>query len=192
MIKATFVNLRLSKEVHDRLSAQLTDRQTISTIINDRLTAIDPSIQKLEDSTRKLEISTPIALTSSAHQIVSTIHERHLDLSVSQLVDCLLYLHFSAVVPTIRNDALIVGTKEGCQIDQPVQVKLKFGLLKSLDRPNNRRYWYWRYYDTKGKRKDRYLGTNLDKALAKVVEIGIPSDAKPHRINKAKKTWAIA
>jgi hypothetical protein len=85
-----------------------------------------------------------------------------------------------------------VGTNKDSSIDQPVQVKLKFGLLKSLDRPNNRRYWYWRYYDTKGKRKDRYLGTNLDKALAKVVEIGIPSDAKPHRINKAKKTWAIA
>ena len=190
MIKATFVNLHLSKEVHDRLSAQLTDRQTISTIINDRLTAIDPSIQQLEP-TRKLEISTPIALTSSAHQIVSTIHERHLDLSVSQLVDCLLYLDFSAVVPTIRNDALIVGTREDALTDR-VQIKLKFGLLKSLDRPNNRRYWYWRYYDTKGNRKDRYLGTNLDKALAKVVEIGIPSDAKPQRINKAKKTWAIA
>jgi|GEM_PF-5822867 len=42
----------------------------------------------------------------------------------------------------------------------------------------DRKYWYWRYYDNRGKKASLYLGKDYNKAIAKVKKIGIPADAK--------------
>jgi hypothetical protein len=41
-------------------------------------------------------------------------------------------------------------------------------------------YWYWRYYDDRGKKASKYLSKDYTKAVRKAVNIGIPIDAKKH------------
>ena len=41
-------------------------------------------------------------------------------------------------------------------------------------------YWYWRYYKTNGKKGSIYLGKDYNKAIQKVIKIGIPANAKAH------------
>jgi hypothetical protein len=41
-------------------------------------------------------------------------------------------------------------------------------------------YWYWRYYDDRGKKASKYLSKDYTKAVRKAVKIGIPIDAKNH------------
>jgi hypothetical protein len=41
-------------------------------------------------------------------------------------------------------------------------------------------YWYWRYYDDRGKKASKYLAKDYTKAVRKAVKIGIPIDAKNH------------
>lgn len=91
----------------------------------------------------------------------------------------------TAIMPPISEDELIGGI---------IEYPLEFGMLKAKDRATNtgtNRYWYWRYYNRLGKRKDKYMGKNLDRALAKVRAIRIPKDAQPQRRSKGKKLWAI-
>ena len=40
-------------------------------------------------------------------------------------------------------------------------------------------YWYWRYYDNRGKKASLYLGKDYNRAVAKCQKIGVPTDAKP-------------
>jgi hypothetical protein len=42
----------------------------------------------------------------------------------------------------------------------------------------NHQYWYWRYYDNRGKKRSLYLGRDYNKAVRKVIKIGVPTDAK--------------
>ena len=39
-------------------------------------------------------------------------------------------------------------------------------------------YWYWRYYDNRGKKASLYLHKDYNKAVLKAIKIGVPSDAK--------------
>lgn len=41
-------------------------------------------------------------------------------------------------------------------------------------------YWYWRYYDDRGKKASKYLAKDYTKAVRKCIKIGIPADAKNH------------
>ena len=40
-------------------------------------------------------------------------------------------------------------------------------------------YWYWRYYDNRGKKASLYLHKDYNKAVRKAIKIGVPHDAKP-------------
>jgi hypothetical protein len=42
----------------------------------------------------------------------------------------------------------------------------------------NQQYWYWRYYDNRGKKRSLYLAKDYNKAVRKVIKIGVPTDAK--------------
>lgn len=42
----------------------------------------------------------------------------------------------------------------------------------------DRQYWYWRYYDNRGKKASLYLHKDYNKAVRKAMKIGVPSDAK--------------
>lgn len=44
----------------------------------------------------------------------------------------------------------------------------------------NHQYWYWRYYDDRGKKASKYLSKDYTKAVRKCIKIGIPIDAKNH------------
>jgi hypothetical protein len=39
-------------------------------------------------------------------------------------------------------------------------------------------YWYWRYYDDRGKKASKYLAKDYTKAVRQCIKIGIPIDAK--------------
>ncbi|WP_310485716.1 hypothetical protein [Chamaesiphon sp. VAR_48_metabat_403] len=39
-------------------------------------------------------------------------------------------------------------------------------------------YWYWRYYDNRGKKRSLYLAKDYNKAIRKAIKIGVPTDAK--------------
>lgn len=39
-------------------------------------------------------------------------------------------------------------------------------------------YWYWRYYDDRGKKFSKYLGKDYTKAVRKCIKIGTPANAK--------------
>jgi hypothetical protein len=39
-------------------------------------------------------------------------------------------------------------------------------------------YWYWRYYNSKGKKASLYLAKDYNKAIRKAKKIGVPPDAK--------------
>ncbi len=41
------------------------------------------------------------------------------------------------------------------------------------------KYWYWRYYNLKGKKASLYLAKDYNKAISKAQKIGVPTDAKP-------------
>jgi hypothetical protein len=41
-------------------------------------------------------------------------------------------------------------------------------------------YWYWRYYDERGKKASKYLSKDYTKAVRKCIKIGMPIDAKQH------------
>lgn len=43
----------------------------------------------------------------------------------------------------------------------------------------NCQYWYWRYYDNRGKKRSIYLCKDYSKAVRKVIKMGVPADAKP-------------
>ena len=42
----------------------------------------------------------------------------------------------------------------------------------------DRKYWYWRYYDNRGKKRSLYLAKDYNKSIRKAMKIGVPSDAK--------------
>ena len=42
----------------------------------------------------------------------------------------------------------------------------------------NHQYWYWRYYNLKGKKASLYLHKDYNKAVRKAMKIGVPPDAK--------------
>ena len=42
----------------------------------------------------------------------------------------------------------------------------------------DRKYWYWRYYDNRGKKASLYLAKDYNKAVARAIKIGIPANAK--------------
>jgi hypothetical protein len=45
----------------------------------------------------------------------------------------------------------------------------------------NQQYWYWRYYDNRGKKRSIYLCKDYSEAVRKVIKMEMPTDAKlPH------------
>ena len=46
----------------------------------------------------------------------------------------------------------------------------------------DRNYWYWRYYDNRGKKASLYLARDYNKAVARAIKIGIPPNAKQAQI----------
>ncbi len=50
----------------------------------------------------------------------------------------------------------------------------------------NCQYWYWRYYDLRGKKRSLYLSKDYNKAVRKVIKIGVPTDAKIPKSSHAK------
>jgi hypothetical protein len=60
----------------------------------------------------------------------------------------------------------------------PKSMPMKVGLIqRKLNTKTGNYYWYWRYYDTKGKYRSIYAGANMYDAIAKVEARGIPADA---------------
>lgn len=45
----------------------------------------------------------------------------------------------------------------------------------------DRQYWYWRYYDNRGKKASLYLARDYNKAVRKAMKIGIPPNAKQNQ-----------
>ena len=46
----------------------------------------------------------------------------------------------------------------------------------------NRQYWYWRYYDNRGKKASLYLARDYNKSVARAIKIGIPPHAKQAQV----------
>lgn len=180
MIKANTINLYLSQSTVDLIKPV----PTLATAIYRHLKEIIPQLKPdelLPNNPRQLEKSAAIILDANIYQRLIIATQTNPSLTISAAVDVLLYQHLSDPVPTISEDSLIVGTD---------QITLEFGVLVQKTMPVDRKYWYWRYYNIEGNRRDKYMGKALDKALAKVRHIGCPDDAAPQRKNKGKKTYS--
>lgn len=179
MIKANTLNFYLSQAAINLVTPTPTLSVAIHRHLKEIIAKLNPD-ESLSDNPRQLDKSVPIILDAGSYQKLTIATLTNPSLTISAAVDVLLYQHLCRFVPTISQDFLIVGTN---------QITLEFGILIQKIMPVDRKYWYWRYYDADGKRRDKYMGKNLDKALAKVREIGYPDDALPQRKGKGKKLY---
>jgi hypothetical protein len=80
------------------------------------------------------------------------------------------------LVPNCQNSEL--GTRNLGLISVPnSDWKPPIGCLQEKVIKSNK-YWYWRYYDQRGKKRSLYLGTEYRMAIIKARVIGVPKDAK--------------
>ena len=192
MIKASTITLHLSQRTIDLIDPT----PTLGVAIAHHLTAIATNfawtiigdnreaelVLPLPHNSIDLSIKVPILIDATTHELLLRATLSNPSLTLSAAVDGLLWAHLTSAFTMISNNILIMVKTEvkpipyGCLVPQH----------KSTET-----YWVWRYPDRHGKPKDKYLGKGLDRAVAKVRSIGIPADAKPQRLNKGKRLWAI-
>ncbi len=78
------------------------------------------------------------------------------------------------LVPNFANPPIWEETFDGQYIEE---WKPKIGCLQQKW-VKDHQYWYWRYYDDRGKKASKYLAKDYTKAVRKCVKIGIPANAK--------------
>jgi hypothetical protein len=84
-----------------------------------------------------------------------------------------------------------LGTKDSLVPNSPLpELGTKIWLVPNFDdwKPpigclqqkwiKDHQYWYWRYYDNRGKKASLYLCKDYNKAIRKAIKIGVPTDAK--------------
>jgi hypothetical protein len=174
--------LLLSQEIFERLGAP--DRVGVAVVRH--LQQWDLSDVRLDPIMRDLMVPYLITLPKNLYNLLLAIEVEHPDLDRSTVVDGLLWVGLSDFLPAIRDTSLIAGKSA-----EIVTYRLKFGILVRRQKSKNY-YWYWQYYDCKGKRVEMYCGKCLQLAIVKVREIGIPPDARPQRLGKSRKDWVIS
>jgi hypothetical protein len=87
-------------------------------------------------------------------------------------------------VPNRQNPEL--GTKNNQTFSVPnSDLLLPIGCLEQKV-IKSKKYWYWRYYDTKGHKRSRYSSSDYNKAITKARSIGVPDDAKRPKAPRPK------
>ncbi len=190
MIKASVVTLYLSQDVIDSIDPIPTLAVAIAKYLNAIAIQIESEITtlKLDCNPHPLDRKISIVLNAETHNLLLRATLSNPSLSLNSAVDILL----RAFVPTIRNESLIVGTKalEALPTEAYSEIKLEFGCLVPKRRESGKEYWYWRYY-VGDKRRDDYIKGSLDRVLAIVDRVGVPSRARPKRLNKSRKMYQV-